>query len=260
MMNSKVSPYRLLVFSAITVLLLAGCQPKADETDTPEPGETASSTTQTDDSMTIKADLVFDPAVTVDPDSLKVSQYLYDGLVKLDTAGAPQGALAESWVISDDQLDYIFTLRSGITFSDGTPITPDVIADNFNRWFDPQSPLRGDGTYAAWEQTFLGFHGEKDDDDRAKSTVDGIQKVDVNTVLIHLNRPVPELLTYLADPAFAILNPASLQDPTYGVRGSTIVSSGPYVVSSWTASELTLSPNTNYWAPTPTGDVKFTFQ
>jgi hypothetical protein len=32
------------------------------------------------------------------------------------------------------------------------------------------------------------------------------------------------------------------------------------VVSSWTASELTLGPNTSYWTTTPAGDVKFTFQ
>jgi len=241
------------------IILLAACQPKADETGAPQPGETAAAT-QADTSMTVRADLLLDPAITQDPDSLKVSRYLYDGLVRLDAGGAPQPALAESWVISDDQLDYIFTLRSGLTFSDGTAITPDVIADNFNRWFDPRSPLRGNGTYAAWEKIFLGFHGEKDDDDRAKSTVDGIQKVDVNTVLIHLNRPVPELLTYLADPAFAILNPASLSDPAYGRQGSVIVSSGPYIVSSWSDSELTLSPNPNYWTTTPAGNVEFKVQ
>ena len=123
-----------------------------------------------------------------------VSQYLYEGLVSLDSSGNPQPALAESWVVSDDQLDYIFTLRANAAFSDGTAITPDIVADNFNRWFDPQNPLHGNGNYAAWQNIFLGFHGEKGADKRPISTVDGIQKVDFNTVLIHLNRLEPKML------------------------------------------------------------------
>jgi peptide/nickel transport system substrate-binding protein len=134
-----------------------------------------------------------------------VSRYVYECLVTLDAGGTPQPALAESWVVSEDQLDYIFKLRGNAAFSDGTTITPDIVVDNFNRWFDPQNSLHGNGNYAAWQKMFLGFLGEKGDDKRPVSTVDGIQKVDFNTVLIHLNRLEPNLLVYLADPAFAIL-------------------------------------------------------
>jgi ABC-type oligopeptide transport system substrate-binding subunit len=88
--------------------------------------------------------------------------------------------------------------------------------------------------------------------------VDGIQKVDFNTVLIHLNRLEPKFLTYLADPAFAILNTSSLAaDSAYGGRNSTIISSGAYMISSWTDDGLTLSPNPKYWGTKPQGDLKF---
>jgi ABC-type transport system substrate-binding protein len=145
-------------------------------------------------------------------------------------------------------------------FSDGTQITPDIVAENFNRWFDPQSPLRGNGDYATWGRIFLGFHGEKGPDNRAKSSVDGIQKVDVNTVLIHLNRPVPDLLKYLADPAFAILNPTVLASGSYGGQDSSIISSGPYVISSWTDTGLTLGPNLNYWGDKPAIALDFVYK
>jgi ABC-type transport system substrate-binding protein len=189
-----------------------------------------------------------------------VSQYLYEGLTRLGADGEAHPAIAESWVISDDQLDYIFTLRSNAMFSDGTQITPDIVAENFNRWFDPQSPLRGNGDYATWGRIFLGFHGEKGPDNRAKSSVDGIQKVDVNTVLIHLNRPVPDLLKYLADPAFAILNPTALASGSYGGQGSSIISSGSYVISSWTDAGLTLGPNLNYWGDKPAIALNFVYK
>jgi peptide/nickel transport system substrate-binding protein len=197
--------------------------------------------------------------LTQDADSLKISQYLYEGLVVLDESGNPQPGIAESWVISDDQLDYIFTLRTGLVFSDGTPITPDIVADNFNRWFDPKNPLHKGGDYASWEKVFLGFLGEKDPDDRAKSTVDGIQKVDSNTVLLHLGRPVPETLTDLANPAFAILNTNALTPGEYGKSASGIIPSGPYVVVSWNADGLVLGPNEKYRGPVPTANLNFTW-
>jgi ABC-type transport system substrate-binding protein len=268
-MTTYLTPSRVLTFSLTFLLLLTGCQPQAESTPkatepptlppTQAPITEASPTPEeSQSSIAIDKNITLDPALTQDTDSLMVSQYLYEGLVKLDADGTVQPALAESWVVSDDQLDYIFNLRANATFSDGTSITPDVIVANFNRWFDPQSPLHGNGNYATWQKIFLGFHGEKGDDKRPKSQVDGIQKVDFNTVLIHLNRLEPNMLVYLADPSFAILQTDVLAaDNAYGGRNSTIVSSGPYVVSSWADDGLTLSPNPKYWGTAPQEDLKF---
>jgi peptide/nickel transport system substrate-binding protein len=255
---------RFFVLMIVCVIALAGCQPQSTPTDSPQPEPTDASTppdqTTTDMPRAISADIRLDPALAQDSDSLMVSQYLYEGLMRLDENGEPQPAIAESWRVSDDQLDYIFTLRPDASFSDGSPITPDIVVDNFNRWFDPNSPLRGDGEYAAWKLIFLGFNGERDADNRALSVVDGIQKVDSITVLVHLNRPVPELLTYLADPAFAILSTDALASGNYGESDSNIISSGPYVVSSWTDDGLTLSPNSTYWGQKPASDLTFTWR
>jgi len=268
MMKAHLTHSRILIFSLAFLLLLAGCQPPAESTPiateqptlppTQAPAAADTSPVQAESPTAISPNITLDPALTQDADSLMVSQYLYEGLVTLDANGNPQPALAESWEISDDQLDYIFKLRSNAAFSDGTPVTPDIVADNFNRWFDPQSPLHGNGNYATWQEIFLGFHAEKSADKRPISMVDGIQKVDFNTVLIHLNRLEPKLLTYLADPAFAILKTDALAvDSAYGGRESTIISSGPYVISSWADDGLTLSPNPKYWGTAPTEDLKF---
>jgi ABC-type transport system substrate-binding protein len=249
----------------VCLFLLTGCQPEATPTAVDEPSlsptqalAAEASPVPTESPTAISANITLDPAVTQDADSLMVSQYLYQGLVSLDASGNPQPALAESWVVSDDRLDYIFKLRSNAAFSDGTAVTPDIVADNFNRWFDPKNPLHGNGNYAAWQEIFQGFHSEKAADKRPLSQVDGIQKVDFNTVLIHLNRLEPNLLVYLADPAFAVLKTDALAaDSGYGGRNSTIISSGPYVVSSWNDDGLTLSPNPKYWGTAPQDDLKF---
>jgi peptide/nickel transport system substrate-binding protein len=206
---------------------------------------------------TISASILLDPALAGDPDSAMISQYLYEGLVRLNASGQPEPALAASWVISDDGLSYIFTLRPNVRFSDGSAITTDMIETNFNRWFDRTHPLRGSGSYKAWERVFLGFRGDKTSDERTKSLIDGIQKVDQFSVLIHLSRPAPELLTYLADPAFAILKTDALAGGKYGLRETPVISSGPYLVESWTNKELKLSPNPNYWGKVPTESLTY---
>jgi len=269
-MTKKPSSTHVLAFLLI-LLLLTGCQPTVEATPSAEatesPAELPAQTPAAEEAappvdeespVAINPNLTLDPALTEDADSLMVSAYLYQGLVTLDADGNPQPALAESWVISDDQLDYIFQMRGNAAFSDGTTITPDIVVDNFNRWFDQKNPLHGNGNYAAWEKVFLGFLGEKGADKRPVSTVDGIQKVDFNTVIIHLNRLEPNLLSYLANPAFAILKTESLAaDSAYGGRNSAIISSGPYQVSSWTDDGLTLNPIPRYWGEKPQENLKF---
>lgn len=238
------------------LLLLAACGPK-NETETPSTAEVNSQQTdQTVESVQVEtstkidgSNLSLDPAKTEDPNSLLVSNYLYEGLVRSDENGQVVPGLALSWVISDDELDYIFDIRQNAKFSDGSTITVDAIVANFNRWFEPENPLHGDGNYPSWLKLFLAFNGERDANDRAISQVDGIQKVDTNTMLIHLSRQEPQLLSYLTQPAFAILSPSALESSTYGTRQSTIISSGPYVVTSWTEEEIKLSPNPQYWNP-----------
>jgi ABC-type transport system substrate-binding protein len=258
---------RVFVFFIIALFLLAACQPQTPPpaTDPPQPVPATDTPAPTDepdsaDSSILRRDILLDPALATDADSIKVNQYLYIGLVVLDESGNPQPAIAESWLISDDQLAYTFTIRDDAAFSDGSPITPDAVVDNFNRWLDPESPLRGAGNYETWLTFFQGFLGEKDSDDRPVSPVDGVNKVDFNTVVLHLNRPVPDLLVYIADPAFAILKPESLQDGNYGGINSRIVASGPYQVSSWTSDKLVLTPNPAYWGLVAQVELEFTFR
>ncbi|MFN8413704.1 MAG: ABC transporter substrate-binding protein [Anaerolineales bacterium] len=263
MMKIRTNFYRLFTLS-LAFLLLTACAPKNTPPPTEAPvavdGVATTPPTQPTVVPAINADLYLDPALTQDPDSLMISEYLYEGLVHRGPNGEVLPGLASSWRVSDDQLDYKFDLQSGAAFSDGTPITPDIIVDNFNRWFDPQSPLHGSQDFATWKRIFFGFHAEIGPDKRPVSPIDGIQKVDSNTILIHLNRPEPNTLRFLADPAFAILKPDALNSSDYGKRGSTIISSGPYVVSNWSDAGLTLSPNPKYWGVKPTGDLNFVWR
>ena len=54
-----------------------------------------------------------------------------EGLARLDVTGVPVPHLAESWEV--DGLTYTFTIRDGITFTDGTPLDAEAVAVNLER-------------------------------------------------------------------------------------------------------------------------------
>jgi peptide/nickel transport system substrate-binding protein len=194
-----------------------------------------------------------DPALAGDASLREASALVYEGLVTMQDGRVTAG-LALDVTASADTLDYIFVLRPGVTFHDGTPLDADAVMANFSRWFDPQDPRRGSGSYEAWAASFGGFKGETAADGSPKSNFDGIEKVDDLSVLVHLNGQDPDFLIKLTDPAFAIVSPAFLDAGRSTADGGT----GPYVIGAWDDSGLTLKPFSGYWDPAlvPAGDMQ----
>lgn len=57
------------------------------------------------------------------PNEVSVTQQIYEGLVQVSNDGKSiVPCLATSWTVSKDGLTYIFNLRPGVKFSDGTPV------------------------------------------------------------------------------------------------------------------------------------------
>ena len=81
--------------------------------------------------------LTFDPAVTEDDPSIFVELQVYDRLVKLaasNTGVEPE--LATAWTVAPDGLTATFTLRPGVKFSDGSPLTADDVVFSLTRAID----------------------------------------------------------------------------------------------------------------------------
>jgi peptide/nickel transport system substrate-binding protein len=67
--------------------------------------------------------LLSDPAR--DPVAEDVRALLFDGLMRIGVDGLPEPALAQSWNVDDAGQVYTFTLRTDVTWHDGTPLTVD---------------------------------------------------------------------------------------------------------------------------------------
>lgn len=76
----------------------------------------------------------FNPVLATDATSSSVGDMLFDGLVTQNPITAKtEPALAESWEISEDNLRIVFTLRKGLQWSDGKPLTADDVVFSYNQ-------------------------------------------------------------------------------------------------------------------------------
>ena len=80
-----------------------------------------------------------DPARTTDIYSVTVVQQLFDGLVQFDQDLNVIPAIAKSWKITSDGLNYTFFLREGVRFHNGREVTADDCIYSFTRIIDAKN-------------------------------------------------------------------------------------------------------------------------
>ena len=120
---------RPIVVLLLVVGVLAGCAPASAP---------ATSTGATSPNVIVRA-MTSEPAV-IDPQGAPnsglslVLPYLFDTLVVRDVDNTVLPALAESWEISDDGKTITMTLKSGVTFHDGTPMNAEAVKVTFERF------------------------------------------------------------------------------------------------------------------------------
>src|SRR5262249_41352129 len=71
-----------------------------------------------------------DPDLTALSVTLQADMFLYDSLVNISSTGAIESGLATKW--SGTATDASFTLKKGVTCSNGTPLTASTVAANIN--------------------------------------------------------------------------------------------------------------------------------
>ena len=84
-----------------------------------------------------------DPRLESDTSAYRVNDLLYDGLVELSPQMKPQPNLAVSWQ-NPDPTTWIFHLRDGVKFEDGTPLTAADVVYTYKSILDPKmnAPMR----------------------------------------------------------------------------------------------------------------------
>lgn len=193
-----------------------------------------------------------DPAKASDAQGFTVVSLLYGGLVRLNADLLVEPDLAEHWTVSDDGLTYIFTLREGIAFSDGSPITSADVVWSLNHALDPATGGWTGGYYLS------NIAGSDEVLGGTATEATGVTAPDERTVQIVVKQPSAYFLSQLTiGPAKVSSAAQAAADPDGWEK--TPITSGPFALEAWNPGVgLVLAPNTYYWqAPTVTLNISF---
>jgi peptide/nickel transport system substrate-binding protein len=171
---------------------------------------------------------------------------IFDGLVRRDENGQIAPALAEEWSISDDGLSLTFTLRDGLTWHDGQPVTSSDVAFTYGLLQD-EDFLGPPGLVELWNSV-------------------QIEQIDDRNIRFTLTQPFAPFLESTTRgilPAHLLANidvtELAATQFTDAPNGT-----GPFMVQpgqDWqTTGRLRLTPNPNYWVDgTQITDIEFRF-
>ena len=160
-----------------------------------------------------------------------------EGLMRYSANGDLVGAAAADWQLSDDGLEYTFTLRENLKWSDGEPLTAEHFVHGIRRLVDPAT-----GAFYAQAAEVIANAPQILAGDADPETL-GVEAVDDRTVVIRLERQVPYFLNLLTQPG---MYPARPDQDT--VDGRPLVQNGPYIVERWEpGSYIRLARNDEYW-------------
>ncbi len=166
-----------------------------------------------------------DPYQTIDDRSIFTDLQMYDRLVKLSKSGkSVDPELATSWKITKGGREAVFTLRKGVKFSDGSPLTSADVVAAINRERNPKAP---------W--SFL------------IAPVKSVTAVGSDKVKFTMATPFAPLLPALSTFAFSIYSKKQFDKYGKGL-GTHPLGTGAFMLQSWNkGSELDLVRNPYYW-------------
>lgn len=167
------------------------------------------------------------PLVPQERDIMSLYALMYESLVTIDDNGLPQPLLCENWTESADGKTWTFTLRENITFSDGTPLTANDVAESGNYILNlsKDETVEDNGFYANIRYMVSSFKAR---DDR--------------TVEVKAARPYYGVLYSMTFPVV----------PASQVTSANPVGTGPYVMTGFQAgSYLLLNANPAWWQTQP---------
>jgi oligopeptide transport system substrate-binding protein len=249
---SKMNFTKKILFPTLFVLglLVAACGGSGSNT-------TAPTTTKAAASKQIyvrpygESDLkTLDPALETDLYSAQAINMVFSGLVEQDDQGKIQPALAQSYALGSDNVTWTFHLRSGLKFSDGTPLTSADVVYSIDRALQP-------ATKSSFASGYLGLIKDSDKLTAGKiKTIigDSLKTPDASTVIIVTSKPAAYFLESLSVQTSYVVEKSLITK--YGANWTDHLSSGggsgPWIVSKYThGKEIDFTPNPYYYGAKP---------
>jgi oligopeptide transport system substrate-binding protein len=186
-----------------------------------------------------------DSATTTDQTSTEILQNVMSGLYRLDANARPVPDMAEGVDISKDRLNYTFTLRDGIKWSNGDPVTSNDFKYAWLRALDPK-------TASLYSYIISTFVKGADAYNTGKGSPDdvAIETPDDKTLEVTLLAPAPYWLGLTAFWTYFPQNQKFVeqQGDKYANGTDNLIYNGPYKMTQFNpTSGMTVVKNENYW-------------
>lgn len=180
-----------------------------------------------------------DPGFVYEKYSQLVTNGCYENLFHFSEDGTvPEPLLADTYEFSEDGMTLTVTLKDGLNFASGNPMTSADVAFSINRCKN----LKGNPSFIC-------------------NTIDHIETPDDKTVVFYLNQPDSAILSKLTYTSTAVLDSevvkanggtdaedAASADSAQAYLDTVSAGSGPYVMTSYIPDEeVILEKNPNYW-------------
>ena len=153
---------------------------------------------------------IIDPIWTTAYISRNVGYMIYDTLFALDAKNDVKPQMVDKVDISADKLTYTMTLRDGLLWHDGQPVTAEDCVQSLKRWSAKDS---------LGQKVFTGFVSE-------------ISSPDAKTIVIKLKEPTGLLLFALGKPSSNVpfMMPKRIAETDPSKQISDFIGSGPFVL------------------------------
>jgi peptide/nickel transport system substrate-binding protein len=174
-----------------------------------------------------------DPVTMYNTGAIMTTQLACDYLVFPDPDYVLQPRLATKWEPAATPDEWTFTIRSGVMWQDGTPLTVDDVVTSFDRITDPKV---GSAALSAFSGVL---------------SKGNVEAVDDHTVKFHLDRPYGDFPALVSSFNYnAVILPKNYQIGDFTKGG---IGTGAFVLKTFSADQgATYTRNPNYWgAPLP---------
>ncbi len=156
----------------------------------------------------VHADLkILDPTWTTIYITNRYGYLVYDTLFSIDSKYEAKPQMVDTWTVSDDRLTYTFTLRPGLVFQDGQPVTSADVVASLKRWM---AKITTGQNLAKFTRA--------------------VEAVDPRTFRLVLNEPFGLVLDSLGNPSTAFIMPERIANVPGNEQITASVGSGPFML------------------------------
>ena len=184
-----------------------------------------------------------DPALAQGTHESWILENVFEGLMTFNENGKLVEGMAEDYKISEDEMTYTFTLRNGITWTNGDPVTAEDFEYSWKRALAPETA----SNYASILYYIKGAKAYN----AGKGSADDVLVTALNekTLEVTLETPIAYFLELTAFYTYFPVNKnVAGENPDWAKDPATYVSNGPFKLAEWKHSDkIILEKNKDYY-------------